>query len=144
MTVTDTLLTALATVLPEAVPDRDSIAGGETVLDCPPEHLLDAFRALTESGSTVHLSAITALPADSGTLLLYHLWIDSGLTLCVHCPRNEAPSLTPLLPAASWYEREAHDMLGIRFIGHPNLEPLLLAAEWSGPPPLARQEKTDA
>ncbi len=143
MTVNDTLLTALASVLPGAVPDRDSIAGGETVFDCAPEHMLDAFRALMESGIRVHLSAITALPADEGTLLLYHLWIDSGVTLRVRCLRNEAPSLTPLLPAASWYEREAHDMLGVRFLGHPNLEPLLLAAEWSGPPPLARQEKSD-
>jgi len=142
--VIDTLLTALAVVLPEAVPDRESIAGGETVLDWPPECLLAAFGALADSELPVHLSAITALPADSGTLLLYHLWLDAGLTLRVHCPGNEAPSITPILPAASWYEREAHDMLGIRFVGHPGLKPLLLAAEWTGPPPLARQEKTDA
>ncbi|MFO7697710.1 MAG: NADH-quinone oxidoreductase subunit C, partial [Anaerolineae bacterium] len=66
-----------------------------------------------------------------------------GLTLRVDCPDNEAPSLTPLLPAANWYEREAHDMLGVRFDGHANLAPLLLAHEWTGPPPLAAQEATD-
>ena len=34
-------------------------------------------------------------------------------------------------------------MLGVRFAGHANLAPLLLAKEWAGPPPLADQEGTD-
>ena len=38
----------------------------------------------------------------------------------------EYPSLTPLLPAAAWYEREIYDMFGIKPIGHPDLRPLVL------------------
>lgn len=143
MTVHDSALAALRMILPDAIPDNSAIAGGETVIDWPPERLLDGYIALVECGIPVHLSAITALPQAAGTLLLYHLWIDGGLTLRVDCPDNEAPSLTPLLPAASWYEREAHDMLGVRFDGHANLSPLLLAHEWTGPPPLAILEVTD-
>ncbi len=40
-------------------------------------------------------------------------------------PRNY-PSLTPLLPAAAWYERELHDMFGFIPEGHPDLRPLVL------------------
>ncbi|MGE5597098.1 MAG: NADH-quinone oxidoreductase subunit C [Hyphomicrobiales bacterium] len=36
------------------------------------------------------------------------------------------PSLTPLYPTANWHEREAHEMFGFEFEGHPNLKNLLL------------------
>lgn len=35
-------------------------------------------------------------------------------------------SLTPLFPAAAWYEREIYDMFGIEPLGHPDLRPLVL------------------
>jgi len=36
------------------------------------------------------------------------------------------PSLTPLVGAAFWYEREIHDLFGVTPAGHPRLEPLIL------------------
>lgn len=36
------------------------------------------------------------------------------------------PSLTAILPAAAWYERELHDMFGFQPQGHPDLRPLVL------------------
>ena len=38
----------------------------------------------------------------------------------------EVPSLTSLYPAANWHEREASEMFGFQFTGHPNLKNLLL------------------
>lgn len=38
----------------------------------------------------------------------------------------EYPSLTPILPAAAWYERELKDMFGFEPVGHPDLRPLVL------------------
>lgn len=39
-------------------------------------------------------------------------------------------SLTSLLSAAAWYEREIHDLFGIVPIGHPDLRPLVLHENW--------------
>ena len=42
----------------------------------------------------------------------------------------EFPSLTTLLPAAAWYEREIHDLFGLKPTGHPDLQPLVLHEPW--------------
>lgn len=42
----------------------------------------------------------------------------------------EYPSLTPVLPAAAWYEREIHDLFGLVPSGHPDLRPLVLHEPW--------------
>ena len=44
----------------------------------------------------------------------------------------EVESLTALWPSANWYEREAWDMYGIRFKGHPNLKRILMYEEFKG------------
>ncbi|MFA4989511.1 MAG: NADH-quinone oxidoreductase subunit C [Candidatus Omnitrophota bacterium] len=44
--------------------------------------------------------------------------------------KPEIQSITPLLPAAEWIERESWEMLGINFKGHPNLKKLLLDEDW--------------
>ncbi len=40
------------------------------------------------------------------------------------------PSITPVVPAASWAEREFQDMLGIRLDGHPDPRRLVLPDDW--------------
>ena len=50
------------------------------------------------------------------------------ITVRVRVPRNKAelPTISAIYPGADWHERETHDFFGIKFIGHPNLIPLLL------------------
>ncbi len=46
----------------------------------------------------------------------------------------EVASVTPIWPGANWPEREAFDLLGIRFTGHPNLTRILMPDDWVGYP----------
>ncbi|MBI5197725.1 MAG: NADH-quinone oxidoreductase subunit C [Nitrospirae bacterium] len=66
--------------------------------------------------------------------VVYHLSsIDPGdkLVLKVRVPRDnpEVPSVTPLWKAANWQEREAYDLMGIIFKGHPDLRRIFLTEE---------------
>jgi len=72
------------------------------------------------------LLLISSLDNGDGTLsVVYHLEstrLGNHITLKVTVPTNAAyvPSVTSVWAHANWQEREAWDMMGIRFDGHPD------------------------
>ena len=63
--------------------------------------------------------------SDEPARVRVQLWLDDGEPIA---------SVLPVWPAADWFEREAWDMLGIRFVGHGNLVRILMPEDWEGYP----------
>jgi NADH-quinone oxidoreductase subunit C len=68
-------------------------------------------------------------------LNLYSFPKNERLRVKVHAADAETvPSVVSVWPTSNWMEREAFDMFGIVFSGHPNLTRILLPDEWQGYP----------
>ena len=67
-------------------------------------------------------------------LLSYERNQDVRLKVALRGDSPQLDTITDLWPAADWYEREAWDMFGIRFAGHPRLRRLLMPPWWKGHP----------
>ena len=66
---------------------------------------------------------------------LYSFAKNERLRLKAHVGENDMiASVVAIWPTANWLEREAYDMFGIRFEGHPDLRRILLPDEWQGHP----------
>jgi len=57
--------------------------------------------------------------------LRVQVWVDDG---------EPVPSVISVWPTADWHEREAWDLMGTQFEGHPNLVRILMDEDWEGHP----------
>ncbi len=100
-------------------------------------YLRDEERALFDL--FVDLTAVDYIrrrPRFEVVIHLASIPLRQRLRLKVRLSEEEAvmPSITPVYPAANWFERECYDLYGIRFQGHPNLKRLLLYESFAGHP----------
>ena len=80
-------------------------------------------------------SIITGIDVRIGVELIYHMAFDElGVLVSVRTqvakPELAMPTLTDVIEGSNWIEREIHEMLGVKFIGHPNLTRFLLPDDW--------------
>ncbi|MDR2844643.1 MAG: NADH-quinone oxidoreductase subunit C [Puniceicoccales bacterium] len=135
---------------------RAGAVDGSAAVNVPPENLLDFATVLRDE---FHFDMLADLAGcDWGEaaaprfgIVCHFCRAETGEHLRVGCDapdgtdEPELPSLTPLHPAANWFEREAFDMFGIRFRGHPDLRRILMWDGFDGHPlrkdfPLAGRE----
>lgn len=78
----------------------------------------------------------SALHTPRGFEIYYHFSQDeTGLVLNLHVMldknKPEIESLSNVFEAANWIEREMHELFGIDFLNHPNLDELLSEGNWA-------------
>ncbi len=109
------------------------------------DRLVEVATYLRDELGYSYLSSVTGVDYPEGTNGLpprfetvYHLFQPTGgpLVLHVHADREDptVPSLVPVFPSALFQEREAWDLMGIRFEGHPDLRRILLWEGFDGHP----------
>lgn len=77
----------------------------------------------------------TGMVSDNGYQIIYHFSDDKkgyiiNLLTDLDGKKPEIESLSNLIDAANWIEREIHELFGIRFINHPNLTKLISDGNW--------------
>ncbi len=126
--------TSLIDRFPESVSlDTRTGYGGFLV---KPESLIMVVQTLRDEMGYDYLSSVTGVDylPENKMEVVYHFYRTTGggaLVLKTQVDRDHAvvPSLTPLFPGAEFQEREAWDLLGIRFENHPDLRRILT---WEG------------
>jgi NADH-quinone oxidoreductase subunit C len=146
----DTLTEALRTTLGEAVADL-KVALGEVTLVLRAAELPQAARRLRDAPELRFEQLIDLAGMDYSSygegvyegprfavvmhlLSVSHNW---RLRVRTFCPDDELPLLASMVevwPAAGWYEREAFDLYGIVFEGHPDLRRILTDYGFVGHP----------
>ena len=65
---------------------------------------------------------------------------DLVVSVATRTPRTDPvlPTLVGVWPGAEYHERETFEMLGVKFIGHPDLRRILLPEDWDDIPPLRK------
>ncbi len=87
-----------------------------------------------------HCATVTAQEYDDRYESIYHLrrYDDPTTELSVVVPTTKddptSESAAPVYPTAAWHEREAYDLVGIEYEGHPDLRRILLPETWQGHP----------
>ena len=89
-------------------------------------HAVGSVLAIVSVGLafTVSLWFLLAV-TDGPRRVRVQVWLDDG---------EPVPTVIEVWPTADWHEREAWDMMGIRFEGHPNLSRILMEDDWEGHP----------
>lgn len=116
---------------------------GELVLKVAPDEILSCVRFLRDDSQTRFISFIDICGVDFPEReqrfeVVYHFLSptqNARVRIKVAVGEDEmVPSLTGIFPGANWFEREAYDMYGILFTGHPDLRRLLTDYGFDGHP----------
>ncbi len=138
-----TVLEKLRTALPDALLGSQEFRGDLSVT-IRSDAIIDVARFLRDDAQLRYhfleqLCGVDYLGRTPRFEVVYHLLSHANhhrICLKVGLPERSpiVPSLTSLWATANYQEREAYDMFGIIFDGHPSLERILMPDDWQGHP----------
>lgn len=133
------LASQLRDQFPELISAPTEFRGEVTVTVADAERIADVCRHAKDElrfDLLLDLSSVDNYGDDPRWTVVYELY---GLGHACHLrlkthvseEKSELPTVTTIWRTADWHEREAYDMMGIRFAGHPDLRRILM---WEGYP----------
>lgn len=121
------LINRLSKDLPTLVVPKDKLQQVARFLRDDPRYRFVILSDIAGVDYTTHMEAVYQLVS-----------LEKRENLCIKVKTERdnpvIPSLTSLWTGANWMEREAYDLLGIRFEGHPDLRRIMLPEDWVGHP----------
>ena len=126
---------------PQAILDG-SLRLGETLLWVAPGKIVSVCLELRDNLGFERICGVSAIdryPLEPRFEVVYFIHSVSRnirLKLKVALPGADprVGSVTSVWEGANWYEREAFDLFGIQFEGHPNLKRIMMPDDWEGHP----------
>jgi len=139
MTVED-IFAKLATLLPdsgiELLPNAP-----EAIILVPRDYIRDVSLLLRDSSEFgfESMTCLTGIERAGGLEVAYSLFsnkLKKHINLKVKVSYEDAsiPTVADIWRTADWHEREAFDMFGFTFVGHPDHRRILCADDWEGYP----------
>lgn len=137
------LVTALLGQFPSDVQHEGEDTAGLPLVRTDVDNVINVLTWLRDNELTKfdYLASLTVtdwterLPRFDVVYHLYSIAVNHFLTLKVGCEDGEGvPSATDVWGTANWHEREAYDLYGVEFLGHPELERIFLPEDWEGFP----------
>ncbi|RQH01915.1 NADH-quinone oxidoreductase subunit D [Natrarchaeobius oligotrophus] len=130
---------ALEAILEAYALDRDDHLNAPAAV-VRPDEVRDVLAALRDEAELDHCACVTAQQYADRFETIYHLRSYADATreasVVVPTPVDEptSQSAAPIFETANWHEREAYDLVGIEYEGHPDLRRILLPETWQGHP----------
>ena len=123
----------------EMISDAIEFRGELTVEVLDANQILEVCRYAKEQLDFDYLVDLCSIDNDDETprwTVVYHIYSYKyfqhlRLKVSVGEEESKLPSVTSVWRAANWHEREAFDMMGIDFVGHPDMRRILM---WEGYP----------
>ena len=121
---------------------KASVIEGKTVISVSPENWSE-ISSLLKNESKLNFDYLMCISAyDKGDDKVYGAAYNFYSTVNNHYfevrveveDGTSIPSVVELWKTADWHEREAYDMMGLKFEGHPDLKRILLSDDWEGYP----------
>lgn len=138
-----TIVERLRGAFPEAILDTSEFRGQLSIF-VRRDAIVDVARYLRDDRQLSYnflenLCGVDYLGREPRFEVVYHLLSHTNrhrVCLKVGVPESDptVPTLTTLWATANWQEREAYDMFGIVFTGHPSLQRILMPDDWVGHP----------
>ncbi len=119
------------------------VALGELSIDVKRDAIPEVIAFLRDDercrfGCLIDLCGVDYPEREERFDVVYHFlspWLNHRIRVRTKAgEETPVPSIVPLFPAANWFEREAYDLYGILFDGHPDLRRILTDYGFQGHP----------